>query len=109
MSIEQGIELMEKYENLSFNKNSFSSNIYQDSDKTKIGNNFVSAVAVNSLECLPNRFNSVYVDQKLKTDNSSIPFSYFYPIGLELPFDHIVNQIFVKTSREWVKGQVKKG
>lgn len=77
LSISEGLELIDKYENLSFNENKHTSNIYQDIDKTIIGDKHISAVSINSLECLPNTFRNTYVDSKLKTDTSSIPFSLF--------------------------------
>lgn len=108
LTVEESIELMIKYENLNFEDNNYTSNIYQDATKTKIGNNFISSVCVNSLECLPNKFENVFTDNKYSTEKSSLAFSFLYPIGLSLNMDHIVNQIFIKTSKENIKDQLRK-
>lgn len=108
MSVDESIDLLHKYENLDFSNLKYSSTIVQDQNKTKIGNKFVSSVAINSLDCLPNNFRSVYIDPKYRNDNSFIPFSFLFPVGLDLNFNHIVNQVFIKSSKEIVKDNLKK-
>jgi len=108
MDVEESIDLLQKYENLDFSSLKYSSSISQDQNKTKIGNKFISSVAINSLDCLPNNFRSVYVDPKYRNDNTSIPFSFLFPVGLDLNFNHIVNQVFIKSSKEIVKDNLKK-
>ena len=77
--------------------------IYQDKNNTKIGTNYISALAINSLECLPNEFESNFVDIKFSTDISSLKFSLFHPIGLGFKENHIVNQVWLKESVQIVK------
>lgn len=102
------IELLcEQYENMNFGELKFSSEIYQDSTKTKIGTNFISSLAVNSLECLPNEYENTYVDTKFSTDKSSIKFSIYHPIGLGFKENHIVNQVWIKESKEDIKIELK--
>ncbi len=101
------LDLCDRYENLSFNGLKFSSDIYQDKNNTKIGTNYISALAINSLECLPNEFESNFVDIKFSTDISSLKFSLFHPIGLGFKENHIVNQVWLKESVQIVKNELK--
>lgn len=96
-----------KYESLNFSDLNFTSEIYQDKHRTKIGNNFISSLAINSLECLPNEYENTYVDGKFSTDNSTVKFSLFHPIGLGFKENHIVNQVWIKESKEDVKNELK--
>lgn len=100
-------EFCTKYESLNFSDLSFSSEIYQDKHRTKIGNNFISALAINSLECLPNEYENTFVDVKFSTDKSNVKFSLFHPIGLGFKENHIVNQVWIKESKEEVKLELK--
>lgn len=97
------LELCESYENLNFGDNKFTGDIYQDSSTTKIGNNHVTALAINSLDCLPSKFNDSSVDKALSTDKTDVNLSLFHPIGLGFGENHIVNQIFIKEDREDTK------
>lgn len=96
-----------KYESLNFSDLSFSAEIYQDKHRTKIGNNFISSLAINSLECLPNEYENTFVDTKFSTDNSNVKFSFFHPIGLGFKENHIVNQVWIKESKEDIKNELK--
>jgi len=95
--------LCESYENLCFDNQRFTADIYQDAKLTKIGNNHISAVAVNSLDCLPEKYSDYSLDKALSTDNSSVNLSLFHPIGLGFAENHIVNQVFIKEEKEDVK------
>ena len=108
LSIEETISLVNNYENLSFGENEFTSNIFQDNNKSKIGNKFINALAVNSLDCLPNNYDNIYSDTRYSSAKTDLSFSFFHPIGLGLNVDHIVNQVFIKTSKEAVKESLKK-
>ncbi|GAA6773816.1 TraG family conjugative transposon ATPase [Flavobacterium sp. CGRL2] len=99
--------LCDQYENMNFGELKFSSEIFQDSTKTKIGTNFISSLAVNSLECLPNEYENTYVDTKFSTDKSSVKFSIYHPIGLGFKENHIVNQVWIKESKEDIKIELK--
>lgn len=101
------LELYKQYESLNFTDLKYTAEIYQDNHKTKIGNNFISALAINSLDCLPNEYENTYVDIKYSTDLSSLKFSLFHPIGLGFKENHIVNQVWVKESKEDVKNDLK--
>lgn len=104
---EEILVLCNKYESLNFSDFNFSSDIYQDQRNTKIGTNYVSALAINSLDCLPNEFDSTFVDIKYSTDVSSLKFSLFHPIGLGFKENHIVNQVWLKESMQLVKNELK--
>lgn len=104
---DQIIELYKQYESLNFSNLIYNSEIYQDKHKTKIGTNFVSALAINSLDCLPNEFDNTYVDLKFSSDQSNLKFSLFHPIGLGFKENHIVNQVWVKESKEDIKIDLK--
>lgn len=104
---EQIIELYKQYESLNFSDLRYNSEIYQDKQRTKIGTNFVSALAINSLDCLPNEYDNTYVDLKYSSDQSNLKFSLFHPIGLGFKENHIVNQVWVKESKEDIKIDLK--
>jgi len=101
-------ELLEQYENLNFSDLKFNSEIYQDNLKTKVGANFISCLAINSLDCLPNEFENTYIDVKYSTGKSNVKFSIFHPIGLGFKENHIVNQVWLKEDKEDVKIDLKK-
>lgn len=100
-------ELCTNYETLNFGDLSFNTEIFQDKTKTKIGKNFISSLAINSLECLPNEYENVYTDIKYSTDKSNVKFSLLHPIGLGFKENHIVNQVWIKESKESVKAELK--
>lgn len=104
---EQILDLYKQYESLNFSELKYNSEIYQDKTKTKIGTNFVSALAINSLECLPNEYENTFVDIKYSTDKSNLKFSLFHPIGLGFKENHIVNQVWLKESKEDVKIELR--
>lgn len=101
------LDLCEKYESLNFSDFKFFTDIYQDKAQTKIGTNYVSALAINSLDCLPNEYESNYVNIKYSTDVSNLSFSKFYPIGLGFKENHIVNQVWLKENVQEVKNELK--
>lgn len=102
-------KLCENYENLSFNdSNVFSSDIYQNKETLTIGNNHLSCIAINSLNCFPNSYEDSYIDPSFATNKSSLKFSLFYPLGLGLHENHIVNQVFIKETEQKVKDNLEK-
>lgn len=97
------IDLYKKYETLSFSGLEYSAEIYQDNQSTKIGMNYISALAINSLECLPNDYENTYIDTKFSTDQSNLKFSLYHPIGLGFKENHIVNQVWLKENKTDLK------
>lgn len=97
------LSLYTKYETLNFSDLNYSAEIYQDRNSTKIGMNYISALAINSLECLPNEYDNTFVDIKYSTDQSNLKFSLFHPIGLGFKENHIVNQVWLKECKSEIK------
>lgn len=104
LNTEEITDVCNKYENLSFDKSSnFTSDILQNKNELKIGKNNLSIIALNNLSAFPQEYSDVYIDPSYKTNKSSLKFSYFYPIGLAIKNNHIVNQVFIKESVDAVK------
>lgn len=103
-------KIASKYENLSFLDDApkFTSDIFQNKDITKIGQNYLSSVSVNSLECLPKEFPDYFINPSYESLRSSLKFSLFYPIGVDFGGNHIVNQVWVVESKEEVNRDLKK-
>ncbi|WP_289058740.1 TraG family conjugative transposon ATPase [uncultured Flavobacterium sp.] len=99
--------LCNQYENLNFGESKYSSEIFQNANQTKIGSKFISSLAINSLECLPNEYENTFIDTRFSTSQSNIKFSIFHPIGLGFKENHIVNQVWIKESKEDVKNELK--
>lgn len=99
--------LCTQYETLNFTDSNFNADIVQDQTSTKIGMNFISALAINSLECLPNQFDNYYIDSNYSTDKTELKFSLFYPIGLGFKENHIVNTVFLKENKTDLKTDLR--
>lgn len=100
--------LCEKYECLDFLQNyNYTADIYQDKNKTVIGKNFLSSLTINSLECFPSEYPDCFEHPSYKSTKTSLKFSLFYPIGLDLACNHIVNQIWIKDDKTIVKNKLK--
>ena len=93
---------------MNFSNNTYSVDISNQEESLKIGNKYVNFYAINDLDCLPPEFTSSYEESVYRTENSSIDFSLLYPIGLGLPHNHIVNQIFFKTCKDDVLNKLRK-
>lgn len=108
LKADEFINLCRRYENLSFgNDLNFSSDIKQDKKSLKIGSNNLSCIALNTLNSLPLEFEDIYIDSSYQTSKSSLKFSNYFPIGLGLKENHIVNQVFVKEPVASVKKNIQ--
>lgn len=102
-------KLTSQYENLSFLDSApkYSSDLFQDSTSTKIGQNYLTAVSLNSLECLPVEFEDYFKHPKYKSEKSNLFFSLFYPLGIDFAGDHLVNQIWIVDDKDDVIADLK--
>ncbi|WCC43702.1 TraG family conjugative transposon ATPase (plasmid) [Tenacibaculum finnmarkense] len=96
VGLEEYLKIYNSYTNLDFSKNITAGTISQNKGVFSVGNNFVNSFAVNSLSKLPNQYNTSYFDKEYQTKTSKLPFSLFYPLGVGLKFNHIVNQVYYK-------------
>jgi conjugation system TraG family ATPase len=107
VKLEDYLELYNSYNNLDFSKDKIAGNISQRKGVFSVGNNFVNSFAINSLDKLPNNYNSCYIDKEYATKTSTLPFSFFYPLGSGLKFNHMVNQVFYKENLLELKQRYK--
>lgn len=94
---EEWVDICGQYESLNFQENSpkFSADINQDDDGARIGNEYISSVALNDIAGLPAEYPDFFKHPNYISPRSSMKFSLFYSVGLDLAFNHIVNQIWI--------------
>jgi len=104
LNTDEIVAFNKSYESLSFGLDiEYKSEIYQDKTNLLIGTNHLSCLSINNLNDFPMEYEDSYIDPSYVTNNSSLKFSFFHPIGLDLHENHIVNQVFIKESDEKVK------
>lgn len=109
LSEDKIIQLLKNYESLSFGNNAeFTADMYQDKNLLLIGKNHLSCVALNDLKSFPNQYDDSFIDPAYASNKSALKFSLFYPIGLALQENHIVNQVFIKESQQRIKQNLEK-
>ena len=96
------------YFNLDFGNTAkdYKSDILFKNNDLVVGEKQVAMLSVNNLMDLPKELQSWQSEKVYATKNSSLHFSFLYPIGLGFKENHIVNQVFVKPEVDLIKKEL---